>query len=682
MLKKRIGILSLLAIFISIFAGHNQTYANTAYKTFTEDGYGNYVETQSAYTVKDTIVKFDDELFNQASDIKISNDGLIYVSDSGNKRILVGDKQGNLVRIIGKEILSKPNGIYISEDDKLYVADEVAAKIFVFSLEGELLAEFGKPDSVLFGKKSNFVPLKVAVDRRDNMYIISRGNSNGIIQINANNGEFIGYFAPSTTKVTPLTIFRKAIFTEEQLSKMVSIIPPTAVNLNLDEKGLAYTVSHGEKAENIKKLNMAGANIFETEVFDPFPASIDTGSLNNIFVAGENGFIYEYTSEGNLLFVFGGRDDGRQRVGLFGKISSIALDENDYIYALDPEKNKIQIFEPTEFANLVHNALSLYQNGHYEASKEPWQEVIKLNSLFDFANLGLGEALFKEEAYDDALESFKLAKYKEGYSDAFWEIRNKWMRENIIGLLFILIGLIVLKSILGRVEKKYQFWNNFRTRMNKKYNLKLIHDLAFLKKFIRHPIDSFYSIKYENKTSYLSTIILMFVFFIIYVADKYFSGFIFKTVEEGKYALGSDFATIFSALILIIVCNYLVSTINEGEGKFKHIFSGFVYSLAPYFFIKPVLIIVSNFLTFNEQYLLKFANIFTYAWVAILIFIMIKEINDYTVGETFKIIFLTLFTLLIAVLLLFILYVLVSQLISFIISLINEGVYRIENGKG
>jgi tetratricopeptide (TPR) repeat protein len=676
--KRYITVLLTLIIFFLSFP--ITSMANTAYKTFTEDGYGRYVETQTAYTVGETIVKFGDELFEKASDLKIDKNGLLYISDTGNKRILVGDKEGNFVKIIGEGTLKKPNGIYISEDEKLYVADEAAAKVFVFNLDGELLYEFGKPDSMLFGKTATFVPEKVAVDRRENLYIISRGNSNGIIQINAKSGDFIGYFAPNRTVVTPLTVFRKAIFTEEQLSKMISMVPGTAENLNIDKKGLLYTVSQGENVVPVKKLNMAGKNIIETSAADEFPSSIDIGSLENIFVAGENGFIYEYTSEGNLLFVFGGKDDGRQRVGLFNKISAIALDKENKIYALDPEKNQIQIFQPTEFANIVHEALLLYQNGDYEASKGPWKEVNKLNSLFDFANLGLGEAYYKDEEYQDALTSFKLAKYKEGYSDAYWEIRNVWMRENIIKILYIIIALVIFRKVLGWLERKYHYFGNLGKRLDKKYNLKYLKDLYFLKNFIRHPIDSFYSIKYENKTSYLSATTLMLLFFVIFIIEKYYSGFIFKYVPDGVFSIGRDFFTVFGLMLLIIISNYLVCTINEGEGKFKHIYSGFIHSFAPYFMIKPFVILASNILTFNEIYLLEFTNFVTYTWVAVLLVVMIKEINDYTLGETFKVIALTLFTLLIGVLLIFIVYVLISQMLSFVSSIFNEGVYRFENG--
>ena len=43
----------------------------------------------------------------------------------------------------------------------------------------------------------------------------------------------------------------------------------------------------------------------------------------NIFVASSDGYVYEYNEEGELLFVFGGRDDGRQRIGLCNKVEAI-----------------------------------------------------------------------------------------------------------------------------------------------------------------------------------------------------------------------------------------------------------------------------------------------------------------------------------------------------------------------
>ncbi|MBU5594072.1 DUF1282 family protein [Amphibacillus sp. MSJ-3] len=675
---KRIS-LALLTITLLLTSTAQVVEANTAYRTFTEDGYGRYVETQTAYTVRNTIVKFDDELFSQAEDLKVGADGLIYVADTGNGRILVGDRSGNLERIFGEEELSRPTGIFLSHDDKVYVADESNAKIYVYTLEGELLQEFGRPESILFGETANFIPLKVAVDQRDNIYIISQGNSNGIIQINANTGQFLGYYAPNQTAVTPMTVFRKAIFTDEQLSRMIDIVPPTSTNINIDEKGLVYSVSQGERVEAIRKLNVAGQNIIETQVADEFPASIEIGSLENVYVGSEDGFIYEYTSEGNLLFVFGGQDDGRQRIGLFRKLSAIAVDSNDQIYALDQDRNQIQIFRPTEFANLVHTSLELYQNGDYEASKEPWEEVIRLNSLFDFAYLGLGEAFFKEEEYNEALDAFRQAKYQEGYSDAYWEVRNVWMRENVMTLIFVIIGIYVLFKILGFVESRKGYWKRLSDHLQSRYRLKFFKDVFLIKNMIRHPIDTYYSIQYEKKGSMWSASFWLFILYLLFIIDKYFTGFIFSYVRDGEYTLAMDTAMFVAVVALVIGSNYLITTINDGEGKFNHVFTGFIYAFAPYFVFKPFTILISNFLTLNEAYLLSLANVIIYTWVGVLIFVMIKEINDYTIRETIKIIFLTLFMILIAVLFIFIVYILIIQMFQFIVAVFNEGVYRIEN---
>lgn len=663
---------------LTLFTGVKVS-ADTPYITLTEDGYGRLVETQTAYTPLLSIVKFGDLDFTNASDIKIDRDGLIYVSDTGNKRILVGTLDGELVRVIGEGVLEVPKGIFITDEGVVYVADEKKEKVFAFSKEGILLNEYSKPDSPLFGKGVTFKPQKVVVDKRGNLYVISQGNYNGIIQLSsADEGNFLGYFGANDAKVTPLTVFRKAIFTEEQLSKMTKIIPATASNLSIDKKGLIYTVTQGDNIRTLKKLNMAGNNIITPGWYDDFPSAVTTGPIDNIFVVSKDGWIYEYNSEGDLLFLFGGTDDGRQRVGLFKSASGIALDSQQKIYVVDSELNKIEVFKKTEFTNIVHKSIEMYQNGRYAESKEPWTEVLRMNSMFNYANLGMGEALYKEGNYKEALEYFRLANYKLGYSDSFWEIRNVWMKENIIFIILGLIALYILSKIIKFIDRKKKVLEPVRKLRLKLLGVKLLRELNFLWYFIKHPIDGYYGIKREGKTSYLAANILFFIFLVIEMVNKYGSGFIFRTVMEGRYELGADIIKVIVIFLMVVICNYLVCTINDGEGRFKDIYCGLIYSFAPYFMFKPFIIAASNVLTLNESFLLSFANFVVYAWVAILVVMMIKQINDYKLGETFKIILLTLFTILIATLVMFIVYVLVSQVIDFVVSIYREAVYRIE----
>jgi tetratricopeptide (TPR) repeat protein len=664
---------------LTLFTGVKVS-ADTPYITLTEDGYGRLVETQTAYTPLLSIVKFDDLDFANASDIKIDKEGLIYVSDTGNKRILVGTLEGKLVKVIGEGVLEAPKGIFITDEGIVYAADEKKEKVFAFSKDGILLKEYSKPDSPLFGKGSTFKPQKVVVDKRGNLYVISQGNYNGIIQLSsADEGNFLGYFGANTAKVSPLTIFRKAIFTEEQLSKMTKSIPATASNIGIDKKGLIYTVTQGDDIMTLKKLNMAGNNIITPGWYDWYPSAVATGPIDNIFVASKDGWIYEYNSEGDLLFLFGGTDDGRQRVGLFKAASGIALDSTQRIYVLDAELNKIEVFKKTEFTDIVHKSIEMYQNGRYAESKEPWTEVLRMNSMFNYANLGMGEALYKEGNYEEALEYFKLANYKLGYSDSFWEIRNVWMKENIIYIILGLLVLYVLSKIIKFIDRKKKILEPFRKLRSKLLSIKLLRELNFVWYFIKHPIDGYYGIKREGKVSYLSANILLFIFLVIEMVNKYASGFIFSTLEQGRYNIGGDIMQLIVVFLMLVTCNYLVCTINEGEGRFRDIYCGLIYSFAPYFMFKPFIIVASNVFTLNEVFLLSFANFVVYVWVAILVVMMIKQINDYKLGETFKIIVLTVFTILIATLIIFIVYVLVSQVIDFVTSIYREAVYRIES---
>ena len=93
--------------------------------------------------------------------------------------------------------------------------------------------------------------------------------------------------------------------------------------------------------------------------------------------------------------------------------------------------------------------------------------------------------------------------------------------------------------------------------------------------------------------------------------------------------------------------------------------------------ILPIIYLVGLVVTANEIFIIEFANVIMFTWIAILIFLTIKEINNYSVKETFKVIGLTIFAAFIFALIAFVVYVLAAQVIDFIKSLYGEVVYRI-----
>ena len=651
--------------------------AETPYKTYTVDGYGYVLETQSAYNPLAAITKVGETAFVSPMDMAIGKDGNLYIADAGAHVILICSRDGEQVGTIGEGILQTPTGVYVTEDGTVYAADKDAKKVFVFDAQGNVTAEYGKPDSPIYGNSMDFKPTKVVANKTGTMYIICEGNMNGIVQLSpVECGSFLGYFGTNYTSLSPFQMIQRVILTDAQRAQMLSNIPSTPTNLHIDDTGLIYTVTQGDKETSLKKLNIAGKNLLDSDpYYADLPAAVTTGNYNNILVADSDGYIYEYNEDGELLFMFGGRDDGRQRVGLCNKVEAIAVDEDDRIYLLDSDKKQIHIFEPTEFTNLLHESLYLFSKGQYTQSKEPLSKVLQMNSMFDYANQAMGHAYLQEENYEQALKYFRLAKSFEGYSDAFWEVRNIWIRNYLLAAVLAIAAVIVLiRGGKSLYRKKYA--NRPTTQTGEHI---LLGQLRYSLYFMRHPMDGCYGVKKEGKNSWWCANILLGTFILISILEKYCSGFLVKTVREGRYDLITDIGKVLVIFIGLTACNYLVVTIHEGEGFFKDLYCAYAYCLTPYIVIKPFVILLSNVLTYNEVFLISFANIIVWTWVVILILLTLKEINNFTVGETAKALAITAFTVLILTLLVCIIYVLFSQVIDFVITVVREVVYRIGN---
>ena len=678
--KKLLSGLAAILLAAGVAAIPMETYADSPYRTYTVDGYGYVTETQTAYLPHMTITKVGEESLVAPTDFTVTKDGYIYVLDSGNARVVVSDMEGELVDIFGEGTLVTPRGIYVTADHTCYVADRDARSVFVFDADGKLIQTYGKPDHPLYGSTQDFLPLKIIVNEAGTMYVICESNTNGIVQISpVEGGTFLGYFGTNATDPSLWNIIWRAIQTDAQRAKSQGNIPATPDNMAIDEKGLIYTVTRGEKDDTLKRLNIAGINMIEPDAYEEIPAAVAVGNHDNVFVASSQGFIYEYNNEGELLFVFGGSDDGQQRIGLSTKVEAIQVDTEDRIYVLDSDNAWIQVYEPTEFTDLLHQALYLYSKGRYTESKEPLTEVLKMNNLFDYANMAMGRALLQEENYEEAIVYSKLAKDYDGYSDSFWEIRNNWLKRNMVTVLIVVVALWLAAKCLGYLDKKKGILKPVRDALTRFGNLKLVKELRYMFFYMRHPLDGTYGIKRQGRVSVASANIMLVLIMLFYVINKYFCGFLLKTVREGYYDIVSDIGLILIAAVLVTGCNYLICTINDGEGKLKHIYCSFIYSFAPYIVFTPIIFVISHVVTFNEVFFVEFAQLFMIVWIAILVFISIREINNYNIKETVKIIGLTVFTILIVLLLAFIIYMLWAQVFDFIRSIVGEVVYKLGN---
>ena len=300
-----------------------------------------------------------------------------------------------------------------------------------------------------------------------------------------------------------------------------------------------------------------------------------------------------------------------------------------------------------------------------------------MNSMFDYANKAMGRCYFREDNYTEAMRYARLAKDYSGYSDAYWEIRNVWLKSNIITVIIVIAALFVIIKVLQILDKKKQILAKPKQFFGKLRENRFIDDLCYAFRFMKKPADTAYGIAAEGREGWLMPSLLLLIFMIEFVISKYTCGFLMKTVMDGRYEILSDIGAIIAVVIAVTACTYLVCTINEGEGTVKKIYTSICYSLTPYIVFMPLIYILSHVLTNNEVFLTTMLSILTYGWIAVIAFIGLKEVNNFTFWQTVKVLLLTLFAALILALLIFIIYVLWAQVFGFIGAVAGEGVYRL-----
>lgn len=683
-----------VVIFVFVIQLSFAAYAGIPYKTFSINKKGEIIYTQTGYVPIGIIDGFNiyekDESTQkvyqtpllQPEDIYIDKNDNIYVADTGNSRVVIFSKEGEFVKSIGRGILSSPTGVFVDMNLNIYVADPMNEKVYKFDKNGRLIKEYSRPDSVLYGEDTPFKPTKVVADKKGEIYIVSEGTYQGLVHLSSD-GDFLGFFGGNKLGFDLLWYLKKIFYTKEQKSQIERRLPPSISNVAIDSEGLIYTCTAGLESEEIKKLNIAGNNLLPSKKYGiGFQLSsenvssfvdITVDEIGNIYaVDAVNAKIFEYDKDGNVLFIFSGLDSGNQRLGLMKSPSGIAVSSDGRIYVLDRERNNIQIFKPTSFALLVHKAISLYLDGKYLQSEKPWLEILRQNSMFDLAHDGIGMVAMKKGDYKKALEEFRVSFNQKEYSNAYWEIRREWMLKYFGIVIMTLTLLILTLSILKKLDKRYKILWPLKKFVKKMKSKKLISDLLHSKRIMRHPIDGYWEIRREGKASVLSATIILILIIILRLFEIYQTNFIFTGVDIRNIKVLNEIYKVVLPLFAWVISNYLVSAINDGEGKFSQVYIGTIYALSPYLIFSLPITIISKFLTLIEISVYNFLHTGMFIWCGILLFFMVKEIHNYEISETLKNIIYTIIGMIIIAIIAFILFGLSNQVWDFVYSIVQE----------
>lgn len=641
MMTKLITILLGLFCLCSVFS-NGTAVAEVPYPTHYYDNEMRELYIQPIY-VPDGVLEYS---FEEPIDLFITPNDHIFVVDKSTDKVIEFDKKRVLVRLIGDEEgdgkLSSPEGVFVTQDGLIYIADSGNRRIAVFSAEGKILHSYGKPASSVM-KENFFVPVKLVVDQRGVMYIAVRGSDQGLVRINQQ-GEFTGFFGANKSSPTFINWIKKLILNKEQMSKEVANKPRPIANVSLDPSGFIISVTPGiGTTGNIRKLNAGGIDSLKSKAFaNSWHVVSAVVDRNNFLYSVEqtSGKISIYDPKGNIIFDFGEQQQDAQQSGLLIYPTSIGVNSDFEIVVADSGMRMVQFFKRTEFAGTALTAMNLYYKGRYTESKKYWGKIAFQNEMIDLTYQGLGKVDLLEGNYNQALGNFKLAYDAKGYSEALWNVRIDRIKTYFLPVLLIVLALFISYRLLR--SRIAAYWTAVRWKPWMRRYGRELQDFFYV---IFHPYEGYYRLK-DRKISWVTILTILLLASLAKVYEVYGTGFIFHTYDLSQVNIVIELLLLGVLLVTWVIANYLVCSVKGGEGRFREVIQASVFCLAPYIAFTAIIVPISNIVVLEESILVTATTLIMFLWMIAQFFVMTQVIHSFDFLEAIKNMLITVFAIL------------------------------------
>ncbi|MDE6675020.1 MAG: YIP1 family protein, partial [Acetatifactor sp.] len=118
------------------------------------------------------------------------------------------------------------------------------------------------------------------------------------------------------------------------------------------------------------------------------------------------------------------------------------------------------------------------------------------------------------------------------------------------------------------------------------------------------------------------------------------------------------------------------TTLFDGKGRLGQVYMATCYALTPYPLLQFPLMVFSNFVTVDEEEFYGVLSVLSLVWAMALIFAAMMEIHEYSLGKNFVFTIASLFAMLVMVFILLLFFSMITQGISYFISLGREIMFR------
>ena len=608
-------------------------------------------------------------------DLFVDCDGLIYLADQKNDRIVVlnPDYSGKMilnsfVNMWGvPDSLAQPKGVFATADE-IFVADTAKNRIVIFS-KGTTLKDDGEPyqfgehvriveepSSDVFPEGHVYSPIALVVDSAGRLYVVSSTTNQGIISMSPD-GEFLGFVGAQKAVISPFMLFWRNFQTRAQRQQSIRAVSTEYNNISIDDEGFVYVTTSsidpgqqysaitdkGSAYHPVKRLNPQGADVMRRTGF-----SCPDGEVNLMMVRSgvkgpsriidvaigpegtwsiideERQRVFTYDEDGRLLFVFG--DEGQY----FGNIQSVqaVVYQDTKLILLDKTASSFTIYKRTAYGDIIISALANQRNREYDRAVGDWKEILKRNNNSDLAYIGIGKSLYRDGYYEDAMRQFRFAHDLKSYSKSFQAYRKLWIENNVIIIPIFLIVFITGISLFMKHAAKV----NKRDQIRSGRKLKLGSHLLYGFYIIFHPFDGFWDMKKEKRGSVLAAVIYLALACGVYIYKAFGEGFIVN--PYGAFSNPTAEAlSIIVPVTLWVIANWCLTTLFDGEGNMKDIFMVTCYALVP---ITPIVFfstLATHIVTIEETAIINMVGTIMFFWVGMLLFFGIMVIHDYSLGK-------------------------------------------------
>jgi hypothetical protein len=181
--------------------------------------------------------------------------------------------------------------------------------------------------------------------------------------------------------------------------------------------------------------------------------------------------------------------------------------------------------------------------------------------------------------------------------------------------------------------------------------------------------------RFRSEGSRELAVILYLLFFILVVAERQWTGYLFNYAQVEKLNILIMAALSLGIPLLWITANTAVCTLTDGEGSFTDVFIITAYALLPYILFSPALIAVSNWMVSVEGAYLNIFKTAQIGWTGLLLLCGVMTAHQYSFKKTVFTIFLTVAGMFIILFLMFLAFVLVQQLMEFLRTMAYEIAY-------